>query len=70
MAICTEWQDVIPPPDFDVIKAEFKMPIVVDDRSLFKAGQLKTKRIEYYAVGRGLLKIKAKVVSPWFHVLG
>jgi len=53
LVICTEWQN-FKAPDFDLIKAELKQPVIVDGRNLFDPVRVKAKRIEYYAIGRGL----------------
>lgn len=53
LVICTEWQN-FKAPDFDVIKAELKTPVVIDGRNLFDPERMKAKGIEYYAIGRGL----------------
>jgi len=53
LVICTEWQN-FKAPDFDLIKAELKQPVIIDGRNLFDPERVKAKGIEYYGIGRGL----------------
>ena len=53
LVICTEWQN-FKAPDFEVIKAELKTPVIIDGRNLFDPERMQAKGVEYYAIGRGL----------------
>ncbi|HPQ96097.1 MAG: UDP-glucose/GDP-mannose dehydrogenase family protein [Thiothrix sp.] len=53
LAIITEWQQ-FRSPDFDVIKATLRHPVIVDGRNLYDPEQMADKGIHYYAMGRGL----------------
>jgi len=53
LVICTEWQS-FKAPDFELIKAELKQPVIFDGRSLFDPERVKAKGGEYYGIGRGL----------------
>jgi len=53
LVICTEWQN-FKAPDFDLIKAELKQPVIIDGRNLFDPERVKAKGVEYYGIGRGL----------------
>jgi UDPglucose 6-dehydrogenase len=52
MIICTEWQN-FRAPDFDVIKATLKNPVIFDGRNLFDPERLIKRGFTYYAIGRG-----------------
>jgi UDPglucose 6-dehydrogenase len=63
LAIVTEWKE-FRSPDFDVIKAKLKTPVIFDGRNLydpqhrargleyFAIGSMKTVCLEYFAIGR------------------
>lgn len=52
LIICTEWQS-FRAPDFNVIKAALKQPIIFDGRNLFDPERLEKRGFTYYAIGRG-----------------
>ncbi|MDU6412553.1 MAG: UDP-glucose/GDP-mannose dehydrogenase family protein [Yersiniaceae bacterium] len=52
LVICTEWQN-FRAPDFDVIKASLKQPVIFDGRNLFDPERLAKRGFTYYAIGRG-----------------
>jgi UDPglucose 6-dehydrogenase len=40
-------------PDFSIIKAPLKQPVIFDGRNLFEPAEIKALSIEYYGIGRG-----------------
>ena len=52
LAICTEWKD-FRAVDFDWLKQQLSMPVVVDGRNLFDPARVKQAGLLYFAVGRG-----------------
>ncbi|UDG79707.1 UDP-glucose dehydrogenase family protein [Candidatus Steffania adelgidicola] len=52
LVICTEWQN-FRAPDFDVIKAFLKQPIIFDGRNLYDPEHLAHRGFIYYGIGRG-----------------
>lgn len=52
LIICTEWQS-FRAPDFNVIKAALKQPVIFDGRNLFDPERLEKRGFTYYAIGRG-----------------
>ena len=55
LVIVTEWK-AFKSPDFDVIKARLKRPIVFDGRNLFEPADMAKIGIEYHGIGRELPK--------------
>jgi UDPglucose 6-dehydrogenase len=53
LAIMTEWQ-AFRAPDFELIAARLKAPVVFDGRNLFDPARMARKGFLYYAIGRGL----------------
>jgi UDPglucose 6-dehydrogenase len=53
LVICTEWQ-AFRAPDFDLIKAKLKTPLIFDGRNLFEPKLMMEYGLHYYAIGRGL----------------
>lgn len=51
LIIVTEWK-AFKSPDFDMIKARLKQPIIFDGRNLFEPAEIKALGIEYYGIGR------------------
>lgn len=51
LMIVTEWQQ-FRAPDFDLIKAELKNPVIFDGRNLFSPERMRRKGIIYYSIGR------------------
>ncbi|MFZ4835395.1 UDP-glucose dehydrogenase family protein [Rouxiella sp. Mn2063] len=52
LVICTEWQN-FRAPDFDLIKASLKSPVIFDGRNLYDPERLDKRGFTYYAIGRG-----------------
>jgi UDPglucose 6-dehydrogenase len=52
LAIVTEW-NVFRSPDFSLIQAQLKHPVIFDGRNLYDPQTLKTLGFAYYAIGRG-----------------
>jgi len=52
LAIVTEWQE-FRSPDFDLIKAKLRQPVIVDGRNLYDPGYLARIGLTYYGIGRG-----------------
>jgi len=52
LIICTEWQQ-FRAPDFAVIKANLKSPVVFDGRNLYEPARMARDGFSYYAIGRG-----------------
>jgi UDPglucose 6-dehydrogenase len=51
LMIVTEWQQ-FRAPDFDLIKAELKKPVIFDGRNLFSPERMEGKGFTYYSIGR------------------
>jgi len=51
LAIVTEWQ-VFRAPDFAVLKAKLKNPVIFDGRNLYDPKDVRAAGIEYFAIGR------------------
>ena len=51
LIIVTEWK-AFKSPDFSVIKARLKTPVIFDGRNLFEPADLKALGFEYYGIGR------------------
>lgn len=52
LVICTEWQQ-FRAPDFELIKAQLKQPVIFDGRNLYEPKRLALRGFTYYAIGRG-----------------
>lgn len=52
LVICTEWQQ-FKAPDWDLIKASLRQPLIFDGRNLFDPVRMKKDGFHYYAIGRG-----------------
>jgi UDPglucose 6-dehydrogenase len=52
LAIVTEWQE-FRSPDFDVMRAKLKYPVIFDGRNLYDPSFVKQFGITYYGIGRG-----------------
>ena len=48
----TEWQ-AFRAPDFDLIAAQLKAPVVFDGRNLYDPARMARRGFAYYAIGRG-----------------
>ncbi|WP_300655611.1 UDP-glucose/GDP-mannose dehydrogenase family protein [Hydrogenophaga sp.] len=51
LVIVTEWKE-FRSPDFDLIKARLKLPLIVDGRNLYDPALVRGQGIEYLAIGR------------------
>lgn len=51
LVIVTEWK-VFRSPDFGVIKAALKQPVIFDGRNLYDPAQMRELGFEYFAIGR------------------
>jgi UDPglucose 6-dehydrogenase len=51
LIIVTEWK-AFKSPDFSIIKARLKQPIIFDGRNLFEPADLKALGFEYFGIGR------------------
>lgn len=51
LMIITEWQQ-FRAPDFDLIKAELKKPVIFDGRNLFSPERMEGQGFTYYSIGR------------------
>ncbi len=52
LVICTEWKN-FRAPDFDLLKATLKNPVIFDGRNLYDPVRMAERGFDYYAVGRG-----------------
>jgi UDPglucose 6-dehydrogenase len=52
LAIVTEWQ-VFRVPDFDLLKAKLKQPVIFDGRNLYEPAAMRDKGFVYFGIGRG-----------------
>ncbi|MDX8379488.1 MAG: UDP binding domain-containing protein [Gallionella sp.] len=51
LIIVTEWK-AFKSPDFAIIKARLKQPIIFDGRNLFEPRDMKALGFEYFGIGR------------------
>ena len=51
LAIVTEWRE-FNSPDFDLIKAKLRDPVIFDGRNIYDPGELERRGIRYFGVGR------------------
>jgi UDPglucose 6-dehydrogenase len=51
LIIVTEWK-AFKSPDFSVIKARLKQPVIFDGRNLFEPASVAAQGIEYHGIGR------------------
>jgi UDPglucose 6-dehydrogenase len=52
LAILTEWQE-FRSPDFDVIRAQLRSPVIFDGRNLYDPALVRSFGLRYFAIGRG-----------------
>jgi UDPglucose 6-dehydrogenase len=52
LAIVTEWQE-FRSPDFDLVRAKLKQPVIFDGRNLYDPLLVKQYGVTYYGIGRG-----------------
>lgn len=57
LIICTEWKN-FRAPNFDLLKAALRNPVIFDGRNLYEPDRMASLGIDYYAVGRGLSVVK------------
>jgi UDPglucose 6-dehydrogenase len=62
LVVITEWQ-AFRAPDFDLVKARLKAPVVFDGRNLYDPARMARKGFAYYAIGRGLAEPPAAAAS-------
>ena len=62
LAIVTEWRE-FRSPDFDMLKATLRDPVIFDGRNLYDPKLLERRGIHYYAIGRGQSAGVAKKAS-------
>ncbi|MEP1595680.1 MAG: nucleotide sugar dehydrogenase, partial [Halieaceae bacterium] len=53
LVICTEWK-AFWSPDFELIKRELRLPLIIDGRNLYDPDYMHEIGIDYYGIGRGL----------------
>jgi UDPglucose 6-dehydrogenase len=53
LIIVTEWK-VFRSPDFSIIKARLKQPVIFDGRNLFEPASVAAMGIEYHSIGRAI----------------
>jgi UDPglucose 6-dehydrogenase len=53
LVVMTEWQ-AFRAPDFELIEARLKAPVIFDGRNLYDPARMAKKGFAYYAIGRGL----------------
>jgi UDPglucose 6-dehydrogenase len=53
LVIFTDWQE-FRNPDFEIVKAKLKKPVIFDGRNLYEPAYLKKQGFEYHCVGRSL----------------
>jgi UDPglucose 6-dehydrogenase len=51
LVIVTEWKE-FRSPDFDAIAKALKQPVIFDGRNLYDPAALRSRGIEYHAIGR------------------
>jgi len=52
LVICTEWR-AFRSPDWDVVRASLKRPVVFDGRNIHDPERMEREEITYYGIGRG-----------------
>jgi UDPglucose 6-dehydrogenase len=52
LVVMTEWKTFWT-PNFDLIKAELKQPVIFDGRNLYDPALMERLGITYYGIGRG-----------------
>ncbi len=52
LVICTEWQ-AFKAPDFDLIAAQLRQPVIFDGRNIYDPQRLAARGIAYFGMGRG-----------------
>ena len=62
LVVITEWQ-AFRAPDFELIQARLKAPVIFDGRNLFDPARMAKKGFAYYAIGRGLAEPPAEAAS-------
>jgi UDPglucose 6-dehydrogenase len=62
LVVITEWQ-AFRAPDFELIRARLKAPVIFDGRNLYDPARLAKRGFAYYAIGRGLAQPPAEAAS-------
>jgi UDPglucose 6-dehydrogenase len=62
LVVVTEWQ-AFRAPDFELIRARLKAPVIFDGRNLYDPARLAKRGFAYYAIGRGLAEPPAEAAS-------
>src|ERR1700688_4131586 len=57
LAIVTEWRG-FRSPDFDAIKSALRTPAIFDGRNLYDPAHMARLGFSYYAIGRGILRVR------------
>ena len=52
LLVITEWKE-FRNPDFDLIKATIKQPLILDGRNLYEPALMQALGIDYVGIGRG-----------------
>jgi UDPglucose 6-dehydrogenase len=55
LVILTDWQE-FRNPDFEIIAAKLKKPVIFDGRNLYDPDMVKKAGFEYYSIGRGAVQ--------------
>jgi UDPglucose 6-dehydrogenase len=63
LVIVTEWR-MFKSPDFDEIRATLRHPVIFDGRNLFDPAWVVSHGLEYYAIGRGAVKVETAATEP------
>ena len=58
LVIVTEWNN-FRSPDFDLIKAKLKNPVIIDGRNMYDPSLLNTLGLQYIGIGRSNVELKA-----------
>ena len=53
LLVATEWKE-FRTPDFDLIKATLKQPLILDGRNLYDPALMRELGIDYVGIGRGM----------------
>ena len=55
LIINTEWQE-FKSPDFDILKAKLKDPVIFDGRNIYNPESIYKKGYKYFCIGRNYYK--------------
>ncbi len=62
LVICTEWQ-LFRSPDFDLIRASLKQPVIFDGRNLYDPVLVAAHGLRYFAIGRPVVEPEAAAAA-------